>query len=157
MDVEVVHQNGSFKILEIDARLPSQTPSAVYWSTGRNMIRLLGALFVRDIKTGHGGNRTPRGTVYEHIRVCRDLLEVKGEHIMTEGGILHLVQDFFGADEAITNFDPQKDQWVATLIVTARDRRSALAKKDRVIEEIIGRYSLKKVDDSMPVYENRAS
>ena len=34
MDVEVVESNGALQVLEIDARFPSQTPTAVYHSTG---------------------------------------------------------------------------------------------------------------------------
>jgi pyrrolysine biosynthesis protein PylC len=38
MDVEVILHKGELKVLEIDARFPSQTPTAVYHSTGINMI-----------------------------------------------------------------------------------------------------------------------
>ncbi|MDW7675449.1 MAG: 3-methylornithine--L-lysine ligase PylC, partial [Bacillota bacterium] len=34
MDIEVIYHGGKLKVLEIDARLPSQTPTAVYHSTG---------------------------------------------------------------------------------------------------------------------------
>ena len=33
MDVEVILNGGELKVLEIDARLPSQTPTAVFWSS----------------------------------------------------------------------------------------------------------------------------
>jgi len=45
MDVEAIYCRGEFKILEIDARLPSQTPTAVYWSTNQNMVGFLGDLY----------------------------------------------------------------------------------------------------------------
>ena len=52
MDVEVIEHEGSLKVLEIDARLPSQTPAAVFWSTGINMVALLGKLYLKGkIKT----------------------------------------------------------------------------------------------------------
>jgi pyrrolysine biosynthesis protein PylC len=38
MDIEVILHDNMLKILEVDARLPSQTPTAVYWSTGLNMV-----------------------------------------------------------------------------------------------------------------------
>ncbi len=62
MDVEAIYSRGEFKVLEIDARLPSQTPTAVYWSTNCNMIRLLGE-FVRlaDKFTPGSRPRTARG------------------------------------------------------------------------------------------------
>ena len=76
---------------------------------------------------------------------------------MAGGGALHLQQDFFGADEAITNFDFEKERWVATLIVSGTDRWSALAKRDRIIKEIAKQYAIKRVDDSAPVPERLRS
>jgi len=46
MDVEVILHKGRLKVLEIDARLPSQTPTVVYLSTGINLVKLLGDLYV---------------------------------------------------------------------------------------------------------------
>jgi pyrrolysine biosynthesis protein PylC len=150
MDVEVVLHRGELKVLEIDARLPSQTPTAVLGSTGQNMVQILNELFINNLIETGDCNCRPAGAVYEHIRVCQDIMEFSGEHIMTGGGPLHLRQDFFGADEAITNFKSDKDQWIATLIILGEDRRSALAKRDRVIERILKRCSIKKVYDSLP-------
>jgi|GEM_PF-91787 len=41
MDVEVILHNNELKVLEIDARLPSQTPTVVYWSSGCNILEFL--------------------------------------------------------------------------------------------------------------------
>ena len=46
MDLEVILHQGDLKLLEIDARFPSQTPMAVYWATGINMVQLLAEQFV---------------------------------------------------------------------------------------------------------------
>ncbi len=46
MDVEVILHEGDLKLLEIDARFPSQTPMAVYWAAGINMVQLLAEQFV---------------------------------------------------------------------------------------------------------------
>jgi pyrrolysine biosynthesis protein PylC len=150
MDVEVILNQEGFKVLEIDARLPSQTPITVYGSTRQNMVHMLGKLFSDNFKETASCTDTVRGTVYEHIRVSSELLETKGEHIMTTGGPLYLRQDFFGADEAITNYDSTKKSWVATLIITETDRSSALARRDRIMEEIAKRFSINKIDDSIP-------
>ena len=150
MDVEVILNQEGFKVLEIDARLPSQTPITVYGSTRQNMVHILGKLFSDNFTETASGTDTVRGTVYEHIRVSSELLETKGEHIMTTGGPLYLRQDFFGADEAITDYDSAKKSWVATLIITETDRSSALARRDRIMEEIAKHFSIKKIDDSIP-------
>ncbi|UCD81302.1 MAG: 3-methylornithine--L-lysine ligase PylC [Desulfobacterales bacterium] len=144
MDVEVVLDQKGFKILEIDARLPSQTPITVYWSTGHNMVQALGDLFTGNFTETQASTQPVRGTVYEHIRVSPEALETKGEHIMTRSGPLYLRPDFFGAHEAITNYDSARKSWVATLIITGRDRSSALARSDGIIKEIAGHFSIKR-------------
>ena len=142
MDVEVILNNGVMKVLEVDVRLPSQTPTAVYWSTGLNMLEVLGELFLAGPKDSENRMNLPRGVVYEHIRVSSGLLEVIGEHAMTAVGPLHTCQDFFGADEAITNYVPGQDEWVATLILSGPNRQEAWTKKTWVIGEIRRRLGL---------------
>lgn len=149
MDVEVILHDNTLKVLEIDARLPSQTPTAVFWSTGLNMVQVLGDLTL-------SGNVAPfcpaqqRGVVYEHIRVSPGLMEILGEHIMAAAGPLHLRTDFFGADEALTNYAPGRDNWVATLIMTASDREEALAGSRMVISRICKKFGISRVLDADP-------
>jgi pyrrolysine biosynthesis protein PylC len=142
MDVEVVFSRGEFKVLEIDARLPSQTPTAVYWSTKQNMVELQGGLYATP-KTGFPAvTGSAHGVVYEHIHVSGAGLKICGEHIMAAGGPLDLVEDFFGADEAITNFAPDRDPWVATLIFRGANRQQACEKRNRSIAEVVRRWNL---------------
>jgi len=149
MDVEVILSRGEFKVLEIDARLPSQTPTAVYWSTDQNMVELLGHLYVAPQNGLPPYGDVLRGTVYEHIHVSGDKLKISGERIMTAGGPLNLLDDFFGADEAITNFVPGKDQWVATLIFVGMNRRRVWEKRNRSIAQIVRRFGIK--DDTSAI------
>jgi pyrrolysine biosynthesis protein PylC len=143
MDVEVIFSRGELKVLEIDARLPSQTPTAVYWSTDQNMVGLLGELYATPKDDFPPAGASLRGAVYEHIHVSGDRLTISGERIMTEGGSLNLLEDFFGADEAITNFEPGKDPWVATLIFCGANRHEACEKRNRSIAEIVRRLEIK--------------
>ena len=100
------------------------------------MVHMLGDMFV------HGSCRDPvsmstgRPVIYEHIQVSRQLLEVAGEHIMSGAEPLHVQPDFFGADEAITNYVPGRESWVATLIICAEDRPAVWEKRDGVIADI---------------------
>jgi len=142
MDVEIVHSRGEFRVLEIDARLPSQTPTAVYWSTRRNMLESLAGLYVAGMGESPPLEAGVHGAVYEHIHVSGEGLKICGEHIMANAGPLELVEDFFGADEAITNFAPDRQPWVATLIYRGADRREACVKRNRSIAEIVGRFDL---------------
>lgn len=141
MDVEVIAHNNQMKVLEIDARLPSQTPTAVYWSKGINMLELLGQLFLN--KENKKPQQTERGVVYEHINVTPEAIEVCGEHIMAHGGPLQLHTDFFGADEAITNYSPGQNPWIATLINSGASLSDAWQKRRQTIKNIKNHFKLK--------------
>ena len=136
MDVEVILDHGVPKVLEIDARLPSQTPTTVYESTGINMLELLGDIFVRGIMPIIPEIKASRGVVYEHIRVSQNSLEFLGEHIMGEADSLEIVHDFFGVDVSLTNFNSSPFPWVATLITTGKSREQAWLKRQQAIENI---------------------
>ncbi|MGD2088467.1 MAG: 3-methylornithine--L-lysine ligase PylC [Candidatus Aminicenantes bacterium] len=150
MDVEVIVNNGQMKVLEIDARLPSQTPTAVYWSTGTNMLELLEQFFLKKPKISVSSvakkkkkfQQTASGVVYEHIKVTPEALEVCGEHIMTNGGPLQLHTDFFGADEAITNYSPGQNSWIATLINSGANLVEAWEKRQQIIKNIRDKLNL---------------
>jgi pyrrolysine biosynthesis protein PylC len=142
MDIEVVLHNNTLKVLEIDARLPSQTPTVVYWSTGLNMLEVLAALFLDGVGKKTSYSAPPKGAVYEHIRVSSNSLEVAGEHIMSGADALCLCHDFFGADEAITNYTPGRAEWVATLIFADATRETALEKRHRMISDLQNRFKL---------------
>lgn len=150
MDLEVVYHDGSLKILEIDARLPSQTPSAVECSTGINILEHLRQVFVESRLSENPQIQTERGVVYEHIRVWADRLEVSGEHIMTQGGPLHMENGFFGADTALTNFSSPDKPWVATLIISDRDREKAWEKRCQVIRTTMEACGLSSYRDPVP-------
>jgi pyrrolysine biosynthesis protein PylC len=101
------------------------------------MVGLLGNLYATPTDDFPSVGASLRGTVYEHIHVSGDRLTTSGEHIMAEGGSLSLLGGFFGADEAITNFEPGKDPWVATLIFCGANRHEACEKRNRSIAEIV--------------------
>jgi pyrrolysine biosynthesis protein PylC len=149
MDVEVILNNGELKVLEIDARLPSQTPTAVFWSTGLNLVKMLGELFMFPDRP-FPQTKALRGVVYEHIKVSSGRIEVAGEHLMSGADPLHVQPDFFGADEAVTNFTEGRNNWVATLIISASDRSQAWEKRTTVIETIRKRFGLDDMCDSTP-------
>lgn len=147
MDVEVILHDNTLKVLEIDARLPSQTPTTVFRSTGLNMLQVLGEL----ILSGSVAPFCPSqqiGVVYEHIRVSPGLIEIIGEHIIATAGPLYLHTDFFGADEALSNYAPGRKNWIATLIMNASDREKALAKSRMVINQICSEFDISRVLDA---------
>ena len=152
MDVEAVLNDGELKVLEIDARFPSQTPIAVCRSTGINMVERLAELFCppEAATLDPAPPRPQAGSVLEHILFRHGHLAVRGEHVMTGAGPLRLEADFFGADEALTNYAPGKEEWVATLMVDGPDLDDALERRDRVIGEIRNRLGARSYRDEFP-------
>jgi pyrrolysine biosynthesis protein PylC len=147
MDVEVMVSGPEPKLLEIDARLPSQTPTAVYWSSGLNIVELLAQTALRGAPPVV--DRTARrACVYQHVRAERGMLDVLGEHVMSAAGPLRLVPGFLGADEALTDYAPGRDAWSATLIVTAERVSAARARAAAVVAELARREGLRTVPES---------
>lgn len=143
MDVETILHQGQLKVLEIDARLPSQTPIAVYHTTGINMLEIIGRAFVLDKPWEVFEITEGRSVIYEHIHVWNACLEVCGEHIMTAAGPLHHYTDFYGADEALTNYTIDASDWVATLIFTEINNQAAWEKRCLVLQRIKHKFGIK--------------
>ena len=49
---------------------------------------------------------------------------------------LQVCPDFFGADEAITNYSAGRDDWVATLIVVEENIEAAWEKRNSIIADL---------------------
>ena len=137
MDVEVILNKNELKLLEIDARLPSQTPITVYWSTGINMVKMLCDLFLNE-KCPYPEQKHERFVTVEHILFSGSGFKVCGEHIMSQDGPLKIISDFFGADEAITSFAKGKDRWVATMIFTGRTQEEVINKRENCYNKMPG-------------------
>jgi 3-methylornithine--L-lysine ligase len=147
MDVEVILHDQQLKLLEIDARLPSQTPTAVYHSTGVNMLELIASVFTgagSPLKAPPSPPTHPKAAIFEHLAVKNGCLQTAGEHIIASAGPLSHEFDFFGADEVLTDYSPGSTTWVATLIITAGDRNVALNKRDEVVARITREMNLKR-------------
>lgn len=149
MDLEVMVAGRDAKCTEVDARLPSQTPTAVLHAYDVNLIELLVETFKR------GGvppvAREPgRGVVYEHVCVRNGCLEVIGEHVMGSARPLRLVDDFFGADEALTDRKDGDAQWVATLITRGAHLAEARQRMRLVERTIAAAENLTLVPEAAP-------
>ncbi|MGB9927447.1 MAG: 3-methylornithine--L-lysine ligase PylC [Methanosarcina sp.] len=85
MDVEAISGPDGLKVIEIDARFPSQTPTVVYHSSGINLIELLFSAFtggVKEIETLPANNYC----IYEHLMLEESgLLSPVGEQLLSMG------------------------------------------------------------------------
>ncbi|MGI5873904.1 MAG: 3-methylornithine--L-lysine ligase PylC [Bacillota bacterium] len=138
MDVEVIETDGVLRILEIDARIPSQTPITVYHATGLNMMAELAEVFGRNGATAKAKEllERERYVSLEQILVDGTVVRVLGERVLAAAGTLSHRYGFCGADEALTDYEPAKDRWTATLICVADSRAELSAKRQRIPGEI---------------------
>jgi len=136
MDVEAIVHNGVPKVLELDARFPSQTPITVYHSTGINLLTVLLECYVTDGVPVEKHSKD-RYAIFEHVR-CKDgVLESYGEAMMAESQGLRLSDDFYGADSALTDMTVPEGEWRATLVNTGKGKDDAWNKRDRCISKIM--------------------
>ena len=150
-DIQALLKGSAPMVNEINARLPSQTPSVVYHSTKINMVEMLIGLFLDD-KLPSVRTLSEQAVVYQHVKVLGKELRVQGEHILTHARDLQLNKDFLGADEAITNLesDAEPTNRVATLIVKSHDLTSASKKMEEVMRNIMSEYQLSSYADPTP-------
>lgn len=150
MDVEVILSNNELKVLEIDARLPSQTPAVVFHSTGINILQEMAESFVggnlHDLKVPE----VQQGVILEHIAVSPGQLVISGEHVISTAGPLYYTDNFFGSDEALTNYQPERENWVATIISKAENYEMVSEKRDAVIASIKKVCKIKNYNDPVP-------
>ena len=154
IDVQALLKGRTPRVNEMNARLPSQTPSVVYQSTKINMAELLIGLFLEDrmAPVAHSVTHSQRAVVYQHVKILGNELRVQGEHVMADASGLRLEKDFLGADEAITNLELGADpnNRVATLIVKSHDLASASKKMKEAVVNIIRECSLDRYADPSP-------
>ncbi|MCO1604362.1 3-methylornithine--L-lysine ligase PylC [Desulfosporosinus nitroreducens] len=158
MDVETILHNGRLKVLEIDARLPSQTPTAVYHSSGINMVECLGNTCVQGSLYSSLPKQAVQNdqyVIYEHFLVTSEKIEASGEHILSQVGPLSLLTDFLGTDEVLTDYTPEKKEWVLTLITRSSDFKDAWKKREKVLQRIQEELKIPIVIDPYPSSLNK--
>lgn len=124
MDVEaVLEPDGALRVLEIDARFPSQTPMAVYLATGVNLAVQLAACFLPGLTDGNPQAIWQRRCRLEHVRSDGVCLYEGGEGMLPRFGPLERVPHFHGADEALVGFrgKGRRREWAATLVFSVAD------------------------------------
>jgi len=149
MDVEAIVDDGVPKILELDARFPSQTPSAVLHSTGWNMLGIMYDWYVND-KSPKLSPGNIRQAIYEHVRVREGRLESLGEDMMAECSHLRMMTGLYGADVTLTDMREGDSEWKATLITTGRDKAEAWKRRQNVLDRIMDEHGITQWYDSEP-------
>lgn len=136
MDVEAIDSNRGLKVLEIDARFPSQTPTVVYHASGVNLIELLLQSFTEGIRE-NGVLQKKNHCIYEHLLFKDGELVPVGEHVLSQG------RDYgqFHASEGLEIFECKGDRKVFTMISWASDEKGAELNRQRgfsMLQEYLG-------------------
>ncbi|MFO7875309.1 MAG: 3-methylornithine--L-lysine ligase PylC [Desulfovermiculus sp.] len=148
MDVEAIYNQEKFVTIEIDARLPSQTPTSVYWSSGCNILEHY-ADYIFHTQQERSEKKVNNYVVYEHIEVKDKSLSFRGENCIAGSRDLKLVNDFYGAEEAITNVHMSPLHWVATLVFVGLSWDEVVAQRTRFYRTIVKEFSLDHTWDEM--------
>jgi pyrrolysine biosynthesis protein PylC len=127
MDVEAILSPSGIKVIEIDARFPSQTPTVIYHSHGINLLEWLIGAF--SGKTPQEKSAELQYCTYEHLLVQGQELVPSGEHVISAG------EDYeeFHEEEGIEIFKCTGESTAYTLICTAGNRAQAGEKRKRAI------------------------
>lgn len=141
-DIELVWCEGKPYVLEIDARMPSQTPIAVYHATGINLVDEAARLFSgnewgtdeRRISRMHGA------TVLQHVRISPDSrrspIALIGEGELADKPPLRRIDGFFGADAALACESRESGEAYATIVATACNPDLALKRIEEILTHI---------------------
>jgi 3-methylornithine--L-lysine ligase len=125
MDVEAISGPKGLRVIEIDARFPSQTPTAVYYSSGINLIELLFRAFSGGIEEIRALPED-KYCIYEHLMLGENgILVPVGEQVLSMGS------DYgkFYEEPGIEILLCKGENPVFTLIFWGKDKEEAEAKK----------------------------
>jgi pyrrolysine biosynthesis protein PylC len=139
MDVEAIDSPMGLKVLEIDARFPSQTPTVVYHSTGINLVELLMQAFSEGV-TEIENTVVENYCIYEHLLVNNGQLEPVGEHVLSQGD--EYVQFHIGEGLEIFESRGKGKNSVFTLISVGDDLPEAEKMRHKGMELITGHFQM---------------
>ena len=147
MDVEAILTPKGLRVLEIDARIPSQTPAAIEAATGVNLLEELATTAL-----GKPADRKPRegSSVYRHVFLRNGELRSSGEKEFGHVVRPRFAPGLFGSDNSITDYEPGKDEWHATLISKGRTEQEAEDRAAACIERILDECSIDEFLDGTP-------
>lgn len=147
MDVEAVYTKKGLRVLEIDARIPSQTPACICAATG---INLLEELVCSRLGTESGKERKNGCAIYEHYVIRGETISTCGEKEFSHVENPVYLEDFWGADEVITDFGTGKYEWRCTVICRGDNYQDALWKKKQFIKNAMDNCQLDEYVDRTP-------
>ena len=147
MDVEAILTPKGLRVLEIDARIPSQTPAAIYTATGLNLLEEL--VFTA---LGKETGRAPRdgSGLYWHLHFKDGVLMTTGEKEFAKVRNPRMENGLFGSDDSISDYSPGKGEWHGTFMVSAATPEEASSRYDAVIDAVMRECDARSFEDGVP-------
>lgn len=106
-----------------------------------NIIEYLLAAFLQKALTIPPAE-SQKSVIYEHLYFNGHCLSSPGEHAIAESTALFFpTEDFFGADEAITNYRAG-EPWLATVILTGENREEVCLKRRNLLQRILAEHRI---------------
>ncbi|MCL2786583.1 MAG: 3-methylornithine--L-lysine ligase PylC [Methanomassiliicoccaceae archaeon] len=146
MDVEAINSKDGLKVLEIDARIPSQTPAAVLAATGINLLEEL----VNSRSGVPPVKKKDHASSYEHLLVRYGKVTTTGEREFAAVRDPRTVRGLFGSDEMITDYEDGSNVWRCAMINSAADEETLEKKRARCIEAIMEECGSSDFEDPSP-------
>lgn len=143
LDLEVIDSKDGMKILEIDARLPSQTPLAVYFATGMNYVTELYDLFCRGSFRARLSD-AGRCASYTQYQIRSGAFAPLGERILTQGGVLRNQKPRIRPARVISDYTPYATEWRGIFISSAKTAEQLKRRETVVRREIVKRIGQEK-------------
>jgi len=145
MDVEAIDTKNGLKVLEIDARIPSQTPAAVLAATGVNILK---EMVCSDMRTH--GEMDSKSSSYEHFVIADGVMMTCGEKEFSHVCDPRMISGLFGSDDMITDYEPGKNIWRGTMINRAGTEKELEEKRLRCIRSIMDECGVTEFIDALP-------
>lgn len=147
MDVEAILTPKGLRFLEIDARIPSQTPAAILTGTGVNLLEQL----VLSRTTGRKPlTRSGRSGIYWHLHFRDGVLRTTGEKEFSHVLRPRMESGLFGSDDSISDYSPGKREWHGTFMVSGATPEEAEDRRLSVIRAIMDSCAAERFDDLSP-------
>lgn len=147
MDVEAINTKKGLRVLEIDARIPSQTPAAIFAATGINILEeLVCSAFGKETGKVNKG----MCSCYEHYVIRDGMMIACGEKEFGHVVKPRIYENMFGADELITDYASGKEEWRVTVINHGKTSAEVLEKRKNFINDVREESGFEEYIDKFP-------
>ncbi|MDR0198622.1 MAG: 3-methylornithine--L-lysine ligase PylC [Methanomassiliicoccaceae archaeon] len=147
MNVEAIITEKGLKVIEMDARIPTQAPTAVLAATGVNLLKEM----TEPVRRGRP-RWDKRASAYEHFIISEGKMATCGEVEFAKMRAPKILRGLFGSDEMITDYEPGAAVWRCGMINSAASNEELETKRRLCIEKMMDECKIKEFIDVSPPF-----